>query len=202
MFISGIGCSGRFAVLHEHVRDARHPRSRLRRSRPGWRVRAATCRSGSSPATATSLSIGGNHLIHALRRNMPIKIILFNNEIYGLTKGQESPTSELGKVTKSTPFGVVRSSLQSGCARGRSRGDVRRQDARSGPNHMAEVLRAAAHHKGAALVEIYQNCPVFNDGAFSALTEKGRQRGKSDQARGGQADPLRCGRRARGGDGL
>jgi 2-oxoglutarate ferredoxin oxidoreductase subunit beta len=119
-----------------------------------------------------ALSIGGNHLIHALRRNVPVKILMFNNQIYGLTKGQASPTSELGKVTKSTPFGAhdepfnpLALALGAGAtfaARTIDRDRV----------HMTAVLRAAAEHRGTAFVEIYQNCPVFNDGAFAPLTDK------------------------------
>jgi 2-oxoglutarate ferredoxin oxidoreductase subunit beta len=121
-----------------------------------------------------ALSIGGNHLIHALRRNAPVKILMFNNQIYGLTKGQASPTSELGKVTKSTPFGAqdepfnpLALALGAGATFAARTVDRDR-------HHMTEVLRAAAEHKGTAFVEIYQNCPVFNDGAFFALTEKDR----------------------------
>jgi 2-oxoglutarate ferredoxin oxidoreductase subunit beta len=119
-----------------------------------------------------SLSIGGNHLIHALRRNVPIKILLFNNQIYGLTKGQASPTSELGKITKSTPFGVSDHPFNPvSLALGAEATFVARTIDRD-RRHLTDVLRAAAEHQGAALVEIYQNCPVFNDGAFAALTDK------------------------------
>ena len=119
-----------------------------------------------------SLSIGGNHLIHALRRNVPVKILLFNNQIYGLTKGQASPTSELGKITKSTPFGVSDHPFNPvALALGAEATFVARTIDRD-RQHLTEVLRAAASHEGAALVEIYQNCPVFNDGAFAALTDK------------------------------
>src|SRR6202007_2780468 len=119
-----------------------------------------------------SLSIGGNHLIHALRPNAPVKILLFNNQIYGLTKGQASPTSEVGKITKSTPFGVADQPFHPvALALGAEATFVARTLDRD-RRHMTEVLRAAAAHEGAALVEIYQNCPVFNDGAFFALTEK------------------------------
>ena len=119
-----------------------------------------------------SLSIGGNHLIHALRRNVPVKILLFNNQIYGLTKGQASPTSELGKITKSTPFGVADHPFNPvALALGAEATFVARTIDRD-RHHLTEVLSAAARHEGAALVEIYQNCPVFNDGAFAALTEK------------------------------
>jgi 2-oxoglutarate ferredoxin oxidoreductase subunit beta len=119
-----------------------------------------------------SLSIGGNHLIHALRRNVPVKILLFNNQIYGLTKGQASPTSELGKITKSTPFGVADHPFNPlALAIGAEATFVARTLDRD-RRHMTDVLRAAARHEGSSLVEIYQNCPVFNDGAFFALTEK------------------------------
>jgi 2-oxoglutarate ferredoxin oxidoreductase subunit beta len=119
-----------------------------------------------------ALSIGGNHLIHALRRNVPVKILLFNNQIYGLTKGQASPTSELGKVTKSTPFGSIDGPFNPiSLALGAEATFVART-IDTDKHHLTSVLRAAAAHEGAALVEIYQNCPVFNDGAFDALRDK------------------------------
>src|SRR5205085_4877826 len=122
-----------------------------------------------------ALSIGGNHLIHALRRNVPIKILLFNNQIYGLTKGQASPTSEVGKITKSTPFGVADHPFNPvALALGAEATFVARTIDRD-KRHLTDVLRAAASHHGAALVEIYQNCPVFNEGAFAALTDKGQK---------------------------
>ena len=112
-----------------------------------------------------ALSIGGNHLIHALRRNVPLKILLFNNQIYGLTKGQYSPTSEEGKVTKSTPFGSQDHPFNPvSLALGAEASFVART-VDTDKAHVAETLRAAAAHEGAALVEIYQNCNVFNDGA-------------------------------------
>jgi 2-oxoglutarate ferredoxin oxidoreductase subunit beta len=119
-----------------------------------------------------ALSIGGNHLIHALRRNVNITILLFNNQIYGLTKGQYSPTSEVGKVTKSTPFGSldhpfnpVSVAIGAEAAFVARTHDMDRQ-------HMMEVFRRAFEHRGSSLVEIYQNCNVFNDGAFEAVTAK------------------------------
>ncbi len=119
-----------------------------------------------------ALSIGGNHLIHALRRNVPVKILLFNNQIYGLTKGQASPTSELGKVTKSTPFGTVDGPFNPvSLALGAEATFVART-VDTDKQHLPAMLRAAAAHEGAALIEIYQNCPVFNDGAFDALRDK------------------------------
>jgi 2-oxoglutarate ferredoxin oxidoreductase subunit beta len=118
------------------------------------------------------LSIGGNHLIHALRRNVNIKILMFNNQIYGLTKGQYSPTSEEGKVTKSTPFGSVdRPFNPMGLALGAAATFVART-LDNDRQHLTEVLRQATRHPGAAFVEIYQNCNVFNDGAFDLLRDK------------------------------
>jgi 2-oxoglutarate ferredoxin oxidoreductase subunit beta len=119
-----------------------------------------------------SLSIGGNHLIHVLRRNVPLKILLFNNQIYGLTKGQYSPTSEEGKVTKSTPFGALDHPFNPlALALGAEATFVARTLDVDRP-HLTEVLRQAAGHRGTAFIEIYQNCNVFNDGAFDALTDK------------------------------
>jgi 2-oxoglutarate ferredoxin oxidoreductase subunit beta len=122
-----------------------------------------------------ALSIGGNHLIHALRRNVPIKILLFNNQIYGLTKGQYSPTSEEGKVTKSTPFGSLDHPFNPvALALGAEASFVART-VDTDRSHEADVLRAAAEHEGSALIEIYQNCNVFNDGAFDAVRAKGKE---------------------------
>jgi 2-oxoglutarate/2-oxoacid ferredoxin oxidoreductase subunit beta len=171
VFITGIGCAGRFAYyMNTYGMHSIHGRA------PALATGLASTRDDLSIWIVTgdgdSLSIGGNHLIHALRRNVPIKILLFNNQIYGLTKGQASPTSELGKVTKSTPFGVADHPFNPvSLALGAEASFVARTIDRD-KRHLTEVLRAAASHEGAALVEIYQNCPVFNDGAFSALTEK------------------------------
>jgi 2-oxoglutarate ferredoxin oxidoreductase subunit beta len=118
------------------------------------------------------LSIGGNHLIHALRRNVDLTILLFNNQIYGLTKGQFSPTSEVGKVTKSTPFGSLDHPFNPlSLALGAEASFVARTHDLD-RQHMQEVLRRAHDHKGSAFVEIYQNCNVFNDGAFDTITSK------------------------------
>ena len=171
VFITGIGCAGRFAYyMDTYGMHGIHGRA------PAIATGLATAREDLSIWVVTgdgdSLSIGGNHLIHALRRNVPVKILLFNNQIYGLTKGQASPTSELGKVTKSTPFGVADHPFNPvALALGAEATFVARTIDRD-RRHLTEVLRAAATHEGSALVEIYQNCPVFNDGAFSALTEK------------------------------
>jgi 2-oxoglutarate ferredoxin oxidoreductase subunit beta len=138
-----------------------------------------------------ALSIGANHLIHALRRNVPVKILLFNNQIYGLTKGQASPTSERGKITKSSPFGTQdRPFNPVALALGAEATFVARTLDRD-RTHMTEVLRAAAEHRGTAFVEIYQNCPVFNDGAFAALTEKESR--DATQIRLVHGEPIRFG---------
>ena len=171
VFVTGIGCAGRFAYyMNTYGMHGIHGRA------PALATGLASAREDLSIWIVTgdgdSLSIGGNHLIHALRRNVPIKILLFNNQIYGLTKGQASPTSELGKVTKSTPFGVADHPFNPvSLALGAEATFVARTIDRD-RRHLTDVLRAAATHDGAALVEIYQNCPVFNDGAFAALTEK------------------------------
>ncbi len=171
VFITGIGCAGRFAYyMDTYGMHGIHGRA------PALATGLAATREDLSIWVITgdgdSLSIGGNHLIHALRRNVPIKILLFNNQIYGLTKGQASPTSELGKITKSTPFGVADQPFNPvSLALGAEATFVARTIDRD-KRHLSEVLRAAATHEGAALVEIYQNCPVFNDGAFAALTDK------------------------------
>src|SRR5436853_5129070 len=171
VFITGIGCAGRFAYyMDTYGMHGIHGRA------PALATGLATSRDDLSiwvvSGDGDALSIGGNHLIHALRRNVPVKILLFNNQIYGLTKGQASPTSERGKITKSTPFGVAdRPFNPLALALGAEATFVART-LDTDRQHLPEVLRAAAVHEGAALVEIYQNCPVFNDAAFAALTEK------------------------------
>ena len=137
------------------------------------------------------LSIGGNHLIHALRRNVNLTILLFNNQIYGLTKGQYSPTSELGKVTKSTPFGSIDHPFNPvSLAIGSEASFVARTHDMD-RKHMMEVFRRAHDHKGAAFVEIYQNCNVFNDGAFEAVTAKDNRADMMIDVKHGQ--PIRFG---------
>jgi 2-oxoglutarate ferredoxin oxidoreductase subunit beta len=171
VFVSGIGCAGRFAYyMDTYGMHGIHGRG------PALATGLAAARDDLSIWVVTgdgdALSIGGNHLIHALRRNVPVKILLFNNQIYGLTKGQASPTSELGKVTKSTPFGSIDSPFNPvSLALGAEATFVART-IDTDKQHLPMVLRAAAEHDGAALVEIYQNCPVFNDGAFEALRDK------------------------------
>ena len=170
-FISGIGCSSRFPYYMNtygmHSIHGRAPAiaSGLKMTRPDLSVWVVT-------GDGDALAIGGNHFIHAMRRNVDLKIILLNNRIYGLTKGQMSPTSELGKKTKSTPlgnidrpFGPVALALGAGAS----------FVARTVDNdlvHMGEVLRRAATHRGTAFVEVFQNCAVFNDGAYAAITGK------------------------------
>ena len=118
------------------------------------------------------LSIGGNHLIHALRRNVNLKILMFNNQIYGLTKGQYSPTSEVGKITKSTPFGSLDHPFNPiSIALGAEASFVARTHDMD-RKHMTEIFRRAHEHQGAAFVEVYQNCNVFNDGAFDTILNK------------------------------
>jgi 2-oxoglutarate/2-oxoacid ferredoxin oxidoreductase subunit beta len=172
VIISGIGCSSRLPYYVDsygmHSIHGRAPAiaTGLAASRPDLSVWVIT-------GDGDALSIGGNHLIHALRRNVNIKILLFNNRIYGLTKGQYSPTSEQGKVTKSTPFGSLDTPFNPvSLALGAEAGFVART-IDSDRKHLQGVLRAAADHRGTAFVEIYQNCPIFNDDAFAALTEPG-----------------------------
>jgi len=135
-----------------------------------------------------AMSIGGNHLIHALRRNVNFKILMFNNQIYGLTKGQYSPTSEEGKVTKSTPFGSVDHPFNPvAVALGAEAAFVART-VDNDRKHLTDVLRQAAQHPGAAFVEIYQNCNVFNDGAFDLIRDKAQ--GLHNQIRLVDGEPI------------
>ncbi len=171
VFISGIGCSSRFPYYMEtyglHSIHGRAPTlaTGLKASRPELDVWIIT-------GDGDGLSIGGNHLIHILRRNVDCQILLFNNQIYGLTKGQYSPTSEQGKVTKSTPYGSIDYPFNPvPLAIGASGAFVARTMDRD-PKHMKEILRRAHAHHGASFVEIYQNCNIFNDGAFFEFTEK------------------------------
>jgi 2-oxoglutarate ferredoxin oxidoreductase subunit beta len=171
VFMTGIGCAGRFAYyMDTYGMHGIHGRA------PALATGLATTRLDLSIWIVTgdgdALSIGGNHLIHALRRDVPVKILLFNNQIYGLTKGQASPTSELGKVTKSSPFGTTDAPFNPiSLALGAGATFVART-LDTDKHHLPAMLRAAAAHPGAALIEIYQNCPVFNDGVFDALTDK------------------------------
>jgi len=171
VFISGIGCSSRFPYymntygLHSIHGRAPAVATGLKVARPDLSVWVIT-------GDGDGLSIGGNHLMHCIRRNLDINIVLFNNQIYGLTKGQYSPTSPLGKVTKSTPMGAIDNplhplSIAIGCE---ATFVARSIDVNI--KHLGMVLKRAAEHRGASFVEVYQNCNIFNDGAFNYATDK------------------------------
>jgi len=171
VFVSGIGCAARFPYymntygLHSIHGRAPAIATGLALARPDLDIWVI---SGDGDA----LSIGGNHLIHALRRNVNVNILMFNNQIYGLTKGQYSPTSEAGKVTKSTPFGSLDHPFNPiSLTLGAEASFVARTHDMD-RNHMTETFRAAHEHRGASYVEVYQNCNVFNDGAFEGITSK------------------------------
>ncbi len=171
VFISGIGCSSRFPYymdtfgLHGIHGRAASIISGLKAVRPDLSLWMIT-------GDGDSLSIGGNHFIHLLRRNFDVNVLLFNNEIYGLTKGQYSPTSPVGKVAKSTPMGSVDHPFNPlALALGADATFVARSMDRD-PKHLREMLMRTNQHKGTSLLEIYQNCNVFNDGAFEVFTEK------------------------------
>jgi 2-oxoglutarate ferredoxin oxidoreductase subunit beta len=171
VFISGIGCSSRFPYYMNtygiHSIHGRAPAfaTGLKAVNPDLQVWVVT-------GDGDGLSIGGNHLMHCIRRNMDINIILFNNRIYGLTKGQYSPTTPLGKVTKSTPMGAIDNplhpiSIAIGCE---ATFVARSIDVNI--KHLGMVLERAAKHRGTAFIEVYQNCPVFNDGAWNYATDR------------------------------
>ncbi|MAT61429.1 MAG: 2-oxoacid:ferredoxin oxidoreductase subunit beta [Micrococcales bacterium] len=190
VFVSGIGCSSRFPYYMDtyglHSIHGRAPAiaTGLSVSRPDLSVWVVT-------GDGDALSIGGNHLMHALRRNVNLKILLFNNRIYGLTKGQYSPTSEPGKITKSTPQGSVDHPFNPvSLALGAEASFVART-IDSDRRHLTEVLGAAAAHEGTALVEIYQNCNIFNDGAFEPLKDAGTKDSHLIRLQHGQ--PIRFG---------
>lgn len=171
VFVSGIGCSSRFPYYMNtygmHSIHGRAPAvvSGLKATNPDLSVWMIT-------GDGDALSIGGNHLIHMLRRNFDINILLFNNQIYGLTKGQYSPTSEKGKLTKSTPMGSLDHPFNPAalCLGADSTFFARTMD--RDPTHLRAILTEANKHKGTSMVEIYQNCNVFNDGAFFGMTDK------------------------------
>ncbi|MFT5279993.1 MAG: 2-oxoglutarate ferredoxin oxidoreductase subunit beta, partial [Bacteroidia bacterium] len=171
VFVSGIGCSSRFPYYMNtygmHSIHGRAPAvvSGLKATNPDLSVWMIT-------GDGDALSIGGNHLIHMLRRNFNINILLFNNQIYGLTKGQYSPTSEKGKLTKSTPMGSLDHPFNPAalCLGADSTFYARTMD--RDPSHLRTILTEANKHQGTSMVEIYQNCNVFNDGAFFGMTDK------------------------------
>jgi 2-oxoglutarate/2-oxoacid ferredoxin oxidoreductase subunit beta len=171
VFVSGIGCSSRFPYymatygMHSIHGRAVAVATGLKITRPELSVWVIS-------GDGDSLSIGGNHTIHALRKNPDINILLFNNQIYGLTKGQFSPTSPEGKVTKSSPMGSVEHPFNpTALALGADATFIARSIDRD-PTHLQEMIRRAQGHKGTSLLEIYQNCNVFNDGAFFSFTER------------------------------
>ena len=196
VFVSGIGCSSRFPYyLDTYGMHSIHGRA------PAIATGLATTREDLSVWVVTgdgdALSIGGNHLIHALRRNVNMTILLFNNRIYGLTKGQYSPTSEPGKVTKSTPMGSLDNPFNPVSLALGAEGTFVARTIDSDRKHLTEVLSAAAAHRGTSLVEIYQNCPIFNDGAFDS-DQGQRDQGRRDHpAAARRADPVRQRRPAR-----
>jgi 2-oxoglutarate ferredoxin oxidoreductase subunit beta len=171
VFVSGIGCSGRFTYYMDtygvHGIHGRAPAiaTGLAASRRDLSVWVVT-------GDGDALSIGGNHLNHALRRNVDLKILMFYNQIYGLTKGQYSPTSEVGKVTKSTPFGSLDHPFNPVALALGAEGSFVARTIDNDRQHLTDVLRQAAEHRGTSFVEIYQNCNVFNDGAFDTLRDK------------------------------
>ncbi len=182
VFVSGIGCSSRFPYYMNtygiHSIHGRAPAvaTGVAIARPELDVWVIT-------GDGDGLSIGGNHLIHALRRNVNFTILMFNNQIYGLTKGQYSPTSEMGKVTKSSPFGSLDYPFNPlSLALGAEATFVARTHDMD-RKHMQSVFKRAHDHQGAAFVEIYQNCNVFNDGAFDADPQEGHPRRDAHRAR-------------------
>jgi 2-oxoglutarate ferredoxin oxidoreductase subunit beta len=191
VFVSGIGCSSRFPYyMNTYGMHSIHGRA------PAIATGVATARPDLDVWVITgdgdALSIGGNHLIHALRRNVNLTILLFNNRIYGLTKGQYSPTSEEGKVTKSTPMGSLDHPFNPlAVALGAEASFVARTHDLD-RKHMMNIFRAAHDHRGASFVEIYQNCNVFNDAAFDGVTGKHSREGMMIDLVHGQ--PIRFGK--------
>jgi len=171
VFVSGIGCSSRFPYYMNtygfHGIHGRAPAiaTGIKASNPDLSVWVIT-------GDGDALSIGGNHLIHAIRRNLDINIILLNNRIYGLTKGQYSPTSEFGKKTTSTPFGVIDYPLNPLSVALAAESTFVARSVDTFTQHLQMVVERAMHHKGVSFIEVYQNCNIFNDGAFDMFTER------------------------------
>ncbi len=171
VWVSGIGCSSRFPYymntfgFHGIHGRAAAIATGVKLSNPKLQVWVAT-------GDGDMLSIGGNHFIHVCRKNVNLKILLFNNRIYGLTKGQYSPTSEKGKITKSSPYGTVDFPFNAIKLADSAGATFIARSLDRDPKHMQEMITRASKHIGLAFIEVYQNCPIFNDGAFSALTEK------------------------------
>ncbi len=171
VFISGIGCASRFPYYMNtygfHSIHGRAPTfaTGVKVANPRLQVWVVT-------GDGDGLSIGGNHLIHALRRNVDLKILLFNNRIYGLTKGQYSPTSELGKRTKSSPMGTIEQPINPVCLAIAAEATFVARTLDTDPKHLQMVLRRAAAHRGSVFVEIFQNCNIFNDGTFEDFASR------------------------------
>ncbi len=185
VFVSGIGCSSRFPYYMNtygfHTIHGRAPTfaTGLKSYRPDLSVWVVT-------GDGDGLSIGGNHLIHAIRRNVDLKIMLFNNRIYGLTKGQYSPTSESGKKTKSSPQGALDYPLHPLAVALGAEATFVARTVDTDVKHMAEIFEAAGRHKGIAFVEILQNCVIFNDGAFEGVNNKATREDLSIKLQEGQ----------------
>ncbi|HZS06478.1 MAG TPA: 2-oxoacid:ferredoxin oxidoreductase subunit beta [Blastocatellia bacterium] len=171
VFISGIGCSSRFPYYMNtygfHTIHGRAPAlaTGVKAANPELSVWVIT-------GDGDALSIGGNHFMHALRRNLDLKIILFNNRIYGLTKGQYSPTSELGKINKSAPMGVIDHPINPLNLAFASEATFVARSIDTNPQHLSATIERVSKHKGSAFVEVYQNCNIFNDGAFKSFAER------------------------------
>lgn len=185
VIISGIGCSSRFPYYMNtygmHSIHGRAPAiaSGLKMTRPELSVWIVT-------GDGDALSIGGNHIIHLLRRNIDVQVLLFNNQIYGLTKGQYSPTSEPNKVTKSTPFGSIDNPFNPGALVLGADATFFARSMDRDPKHLQAMLLRSEAHKGSALLEIYQNCNIFNDGAFGMMTDKKTKSGVTLMLEDGQ----------------
>ncbi len=171
VFISGIGCSGRLPYYMNtygfHTIHGRAPTlaTGLKASRPELMVWVIT-------GDGDALSIGGNHVIHSMRRNVDIKLVMFNNRIYGLTKGQASPTSEIGKKTKSSPAGTIDTPIVPLSIAISAEATFVARTIDTFTEHIQDTLMAAGNHRGSAFVEVLQNCNIFNDGAWSAVRER------------------------------
>jgi 2-oxoglutarate ferredoxin oxidoreductase subunit beta len=171
VFISGIGCSSRFPYYMNtygfHTIHGRAPAiaTGVKTANPELQVWVIT-------GDGDALSIGGNHFIHALRRNVDLKIVLFNNRIYGLTKGQYSPTSEQGKVNKSAPMGTIDYPINPLSLAFAAEATFVARSMDVEPKHLATMVERLAHHKGSGVLEVFQNCNIFNDGAFKSFSER------------------------------
>jgi 2-oxoglutarate ferredoxin oxidoreductase subunit beta len=171
VFISGIGCSGRLPYYMNtygfHTIHGRAPTlaTGLKAARPDLMVWVIT-------GDGDALSIGGNHVLHSMRRNVDIKLVMFNNRIYGLTKGQASPTSEIGKVTKSSPVGTIDTPIQPLTVALAAEASFIARSVDTHTEHLQDTLTRAGWHKGSAFVEVLQNCNIFNDGAWRSFTDR------------------------------